>query len=285
MKRITMLGLLAFFALSFVSLAQNNAPAPVDGPKVSIEGGDSYDWGNVKPEPSPIKMDLKITNTGNKLLKLKSVKPGCGCTVAQLTKDSLEPRETTVVPVSLNISTYDGPVSKGITIESNDPTRPIIYYTLKANVVRPVSYRPSYMAFNNLFVGKEDKGTMILHNNLEKDITVTGVNINSPDLKLNLKAGDVLPSKKDFNLEGIVKIDKPGYFNVKFEITTNSLEIPKMEYYAYGSVLDVPSHPVETPGNTDTKISVSSPDNKAQTIELAPAKDTDAKAKAAKKKK
>lgn len=55
-------------------------------PKISIQGGDTQDWGKVKPKDSPLKASIKITNEGSEELKISDVRPGCGCTTAPLDK-------------------------------------------------------------------------------------------------------------------------------------------------------------------------------------------------------
>ncbi|MFM8568732.1 MAG: DUF1573 domain-containing protein, partial [Candidatus Kapaibacterium sp.] len=112
---------LALVAGMLASGITSTATASGD-PKLEIVGGDTYDWGNVKPKDSPLKAKIKLTNTGVGTLYIKEVKAGCGCTATKIDKDTLNQGESGIVDVSLNVATGTGLVTKTITVYSNDPS-------------------------------------------------------------------------------------------------------------------------------------------------------------------
>ncbi|MEZ4852427.1 MAG: DUF1573 domain-containing protein [Bacteroidia bacterium] len=61
----------------------------------------SHDFG-VIPQGTPVSHTFHFTNTGNKALKIESVKPSCGCTVANYSREEIQPGETGYVEVTYN---------------------------------------------------------------------------------------------------------------------------------------------------------------------------------------
>jgi len=55
--------------------------------KLEVIGCNNYDWGTTYPKDSPLKVKIKIKNSGNDILKIYEVKPACGCTTAPLDKN------------------------------------------------------------------------------------------------------------------------------------------------------------------------------------------------------
>ena len=80
------------------------------GPKIQF-ATPVYDFGRIK-SGEPVKHTYVFTNTGDRLLIIKSVQPGCGCTtVGEWTKQA-EPGQTGSIPIQFNTSGYNGPVTK-----------------------------------------------------------------------------------------------------------------------------------------------------------------------------
>jgi mono/diheme cytochrome c family protein len=75
-----------------------------------------------------------IYNLGGKPLVLGSVVPSCGCTVATLSRTTLEPGGVAKLTVALDTSIKLGHVRKTIQVSSNDPKHPSLRLTLTALV-------------------------------------------------------------------------------------------------------------------------------------------------------
>lgn len=210
-------------------------------PKLEIVGGDSYDWGTVKPTQDPLKAKIKIKNAGNELLKITEVKPGCGCTTAPLDKNELNPGEEASLDVTLRIAGYSGNVVKSIRIASNDPANPNKYLYLKANVFHPISITPtSYLAFSEMTVGQEATAKVTLKNNTNQDITITDVEIVPDNLNVNLPKKLVLKANESFDVIAKVIPDKKGYFNCSIKMKTSNPDQKEVIIPGYGNVKESP---------------------------------------------
>lgn len=179
---------IVFTCVSEVALAQ---------PALEVVGSTTIDWGEVTPAESPLSAQIEVRNTGNSTLEILSVKPACGCTTAPLEKDKLEGGESTVINVKINVATFNGPVTKTITITSNDPNQAQTTIFLKAKVVRDVTLSPRFVSFRKLEVGKEAGEIVRIQNTSKKAVTVTGISASegfeiSPFQKRTLKPGEQL---------------------------------------------------------------------------------------------
>ncbi|MEZ4777109.1 MAG: DUF1573 domain-containing protein [Bacteroidia bacterium] len=76
-----------------------------------------YDMGQVL-QGKPVSHTFTFTNTGNADLKIESVKPGCGCTVAEYTKESIAPGETGFITATYNAAGM-GVFTKTISVKTN----------------------------------------------------------------------------------------------------------------------------------------------------------------------
>lgn len=215
-------------------------------PKLEVVGGDTYNWGQVKPSANPLKGTLKLKNAGNQPLEIKSVKPSCGCTATKLDKDVLQPGEIASVDVSLNIGTATGPVTKTITISSNDPDNQTKIVWLKAEVVRAIMLSMPYLAFTDLNVGKESTASITVKNNSTENVTCYGFEataglVVTPKGKVELKPGE------EFKLSATLVPEKEGYFSGTVKFSTTHPDFPSVEVPVYGNVLK-PTSPVFQPG-------------------------------------
>ena len=210
-------------------------------PKLEIVGGTTQDWGDVKSYESPLKSDITLKNAGDAKLVIEQVKPTCGCTTAPLDKSELNPGESTVMHVTLNLGRTTGPMSKGITIRSNDPERSTQIVRLKANVINPIDITPkAYITFDKMQVGREKTVELKIINRSEKPVKLTEISYSPSDLVVNLQGGVTLKPNQEIPL--IVKATpaKTGYYSCKIKIKTTHPEIPELSIPGYGNVQESP---------------------------------------------
>ncbi|MGI9527987.1 MAG: DUF1573 domain-containing protein [Weeksellaceae bacterium] len=98
------------FVLAFVGLAAVNAQ------EITFEN-EVLDYGNITKGADGHK-SFTFKNTGDKPLILKSVKPSCGCTVADYPKTPIAPGESGEIKVGYNTDIVSA-FNKTITVYSN----------------------------------------------------------------------------------------------------------------------------------------------------------------------
>lgn len=223
MKKLTLI----ITIITLMGMIYGTASAQQE-PNIQIEGGFTYDWGDVKPEDSPLKAKIKIMNTGNADLKISKVKPGCGCTTAPLEKDVIPPGGNTFLDVSLRMDTYTGDVTKTIMIESNDPNKKRSMLRLKFNVVRPYKLFPRFLSFNRMYLNEESSGRVVINNNTNEPMTITKIEMEPEDLNISIKEGDVIPPKESISIDATYTPTSVRPFTgaVKISVDNKDVEEP-----------------------------------------------------------
>lgn len=153
MKRHSSLGSTAILALCaaiagmLIASPQGRAQdaAKPAGPK-AVVAEPMKDAGTV-PTGEKITHDFTIKNEGVAPLTITSVRPACGCTVAEFDK-TVAPGKTGSVHTVLDTSTFVGPISKAVTVYTNDPANPEIQLTIKAKVEPFIIAKPGYARFS-----------------------------------------------------------------------------------------------------------------------------------------
>lgn len=78
---------------------------------------EKHDFGSI-PQGTPVNHTFTFKNTGNTPFKIESVKPSCGCTAADYSKDEIAPGAEGYVKVQYNAKAT-GVFNKTITVRGN----------------------------------------------------------------------------------------------------------------------------------------------------------------------
>ncbi|WP_262149348.1 DUF1573 domain-containing protein [Chryseobacterium foetidum] len=111
------------------------AGAPVSNqPTTSVALSESnFDFGKIK-KGDKVNHVYEITNTGKNPLVISEVKPGCGCTAPEFTKDPILPGKKGQITLSFDSSSFDaGMVNKYADVFANVEKAPI-KLTFTANI-------------------------------------------------------------------------------------------------------------------------------------------------------
>lgn len=121
MKRILIFTLVLFFTAGYCAEEQldNNI----------------WDFEKVR-EGEILKHGFTLKNETGKTLTIKSVSTSCGCTVSQVKKKILKPKETTSIEVSFDPKGYSGPVKQFIYVNTDDIDKPVVRFIIKAEVLK-----------------------------------------------------------------------------------------------------------------------------------------------------
>lgn len=100
--------------------------APVSNePSTSIALSESnFDFGKIK-KGDKVEHVYGITNTGKNPLVISEVKPGCGCTAPDFTKEPIMPGKKGKITLHFDSSNFDGNVQKYADVFANVEKSPI----------------------------------------------------------------------------------------------------------------------------------------------------------------
>jgi hypothetical protein len=159
----------------------------------------SQDFGEVGPETShTTKFEFK--NVGNAPLKILRVRACCG-SVTRGVKAGQEfaPGESGALEVEYHTGTYPGPLTRTLSLDTNDPNQPLANLTIKASVVYRIEHSPSRV---NLFPKKENAGCgpITLRSTDGKPFSIAGfratANTLTADFDPNVKATEFVIKPK-----------------------------------------------------------------------------------------
>jgi len=222
--------------VSIIALVLCMTGLAIAQPQMEIIGGDTHNWGKVKPAQNPLKTTILVRNIGNEELHITQVRPGCGCTTAPLDKDKLKPGDTARIKVELNIGSTNGNLTKSITITSNDSKdRDRIYY-LKAEVIREVQFTPSqFFTFPELRVGETAESKITIRNTSKQPIILSDFEL-PEGVTLNAKQSITIKEGTSFDLVAKLRPLKKGYYNGEVKMKTSTEDYPTLSLPLYGNV-------------------------------------------------
>lgn len=116
----------------------------------TVAKGEKLDWNFV------------VRNTGDADLHILAVRPACGCTVAEYDK-VIKPGESGKISAHVDTSTFSGPSSRGITVETNDPNTPTAQLTIHAIVKPYVEAFPAGFLRYNMIQGDTEVKSVTMY--------------------------------------------------------------------------------------------------------------------------
>jgi len=93
-----------------------------------------FEFGKIK-KGEHVEHVYEVTNTGTNPLIISQVKPGCGCTVPDYTKDPILPGQKGQITLKFDSSNFDGLVNKQAEVYANVEKAPIVL-TFSADIQR-----------------------------------------------------------------------------------------------------------------------------------------------------
>jgi len=205
-------------------------------PKFEFVGSSEKNWGKVMKSQGPLHTTIKIKNSGDKLLEIYGVKPGCGCTTAPIDKRLLDPGDIATVDVTLKIEKDNGPIAKGIEFTTSDPVNDRISYMLRANVKEPIELFPTFLNMGAVEVNTPTNRKVVISNHTNESMKVVEIVEPGGDITINFKKGTVLKPDSHTPIEAIINTNKKGMFDEKVILKTNSKNHPTIEIPIRGIV-------------------------------------------------
>lgn len=135
MRRFPAAILLAL-AWAGMALAEGGAVFPhIWSPK------DVLDLGVVRPN-ARADCEFSIQNLGEAPLHIGEIKTTCGCTLVELSAREIPPRGEAKMRVQYTAGSQQERTQKHIKVESDDPQRPVLTFTIKVHVLADMDWQP-----------------------------------------------------------------------------------------------------------------------------------------------
>lgn len=140
------------------------------------------EYGEV-PKGEKLDWSFAIKNTGDGDLQILAAKPGCGCTVADFDK-VIKPGETGKVTAHVDTTAFAGPISKTISIETNDLSTPEAVLTIHATVKPFVEAFPAGFVRFNMLQGDAETQSITLYSDEEEPFEITKIDVPADYVKV-----------------------------------------------------------------------------------------------------
>jgi hypothetical protein len=121
---------LAAVALGF---AAAGPAAAVTAPSLAV-AAPTVDVGTVR-RGEKVEARFALRNDGAGTLAIREARPACGCTVATFDRE-IAPGQTGEVRATVDTRRFSGPITKTVSVVTNDPAHPETMLTIKA-IVEP----------------------------------------------------------------------------------------------------------------------------------------------------
>ncbi len=212
------------------AVAQNATPEPA--PRLVCDAPE-HNFGEVD-ERAVIRHTFVLRNAGTARLEIKHVKPACGCTVAKLSSDTLDPGQTATLKSKLTLAGRRGVQQKSIRIESNDPVNPNVTLYLKGTVFREVDLDPPFIHFGDVLPDKAKCQEIKL---VARDATVaiTGASCESPKVNVEMLR-DTDGVCRRLAVSTVPPVE-PGVLSVGVTVQTNHRDMPEVHLRVSGTTL------------------------------------------------
>lgn len=162
-------------------------PNPNQTPSIVQFEKTTFDFATIKEEKGIVTGVFKFKNTGRQDIQILNVRPSCGCTTSEYTKEVVKPGGTGVVKATYDPAGRPGPFNKSIAVTTNDQNSPNITLFIKGNVLpKPKTKEELYPVVQGSLRFMTNHLSFNLTNNESKVDTIKIYNAGTKKLELNL---------------------------------------------------------------------------------------------------
>jgi hypothetical protein len=178
-----LVALTASLALAQDTAAKTAAPKDADkAPRLTvIEPVKDY---GVVPKGEKLTWAFTVKNSGTSDLQIIAARPACGCTVTDFDK-VIKPGETGKVNAHVDTTSFNGPIAKSVTLETNDPVTPTAQLTIHATVKPYVEAYPAGFVRYSILQGDAEMQTLILYSEESEPFEIVKVEAPADYVKVN----------------------------------------------------------------------------------------------------
>lgn len=244
MKRAGLIGLTVLLVTSLV--------AQVANPVRFTE--ETFDFGVIMEEDGPVTHVFSLTNTSDKPVMILSVKPSCGCTTPEWSKEPILPGKSGVVKAQFDPKGRPGYFHKSLTVTTDFDGQPITLYIKGQVSSRNVTHASEYRAASGMLrfrslsfnLGKIFRKDEFTQRNIdfvnagEKAITY----LNKYDAPEYIRI-DVVPKTIEPGQRGEIRIGYNGlkkglygFHKDKITLHTDDEVSPKKDFILYATLED-----------------------------------------------
>jgi hypothetical protein len=212
----------------------------VGSPKISVDPM-MKDAGTVA-KGDRVEAVFTVKNSGTQDLVISDARPSCGCTVASFDR-TIKPGQTGKITASVDTKNFSGPITKTVSVVSNDPESPQLALTIKAVVKPYVEVAPQEFVRFSAIRGDTASQDLILYSG-EPDFHPTVAESAQPYVQAQISPAadkEKLEGKAgaQYKLHVSLEANAPvGVLNAPVHVKTGVAKQPDLEIRVSGIVRD-----------------------------------------------
>jgi hypothetical protein len=195
-----------------------------------------------------------LENSGTSDLVITAIRPACGCTAADLTRQTIPPGESAELSTRLTLAGRPGDLHKTILVESNDPVNPALQLALAGKAAVEFEVLPPVLTLRQSAANQPPAGAVRI-NSPEKPFRITKVIASDP--AINVRA-DPMPDGNSYQLSATFEKSprenpQPSQITVETDNPrTPTLSIPTTTIL-FKKILVAPERIILEPGKENSK--------------------------------
>ncbi len=216
------------------------ADEKVGTPKISIDPM-MKDAGTVA-KGDHVEAVFIVKNSGTQDLVISDARPSCGCTVASFDR-TIKPGQTGKITAAVDTKNFSGPITKTVSVVSNDPENPQLALTIKAIVKPYVEVAPQEFVRFSAIKGDTATQDLILFS-AEPDFHPTVGESSQPYVQAQISPAadkEKIEGKTgaQYKLHVTLQANAPvGVLNAPIHVKTGVAKQPDMDIRVSGIVRD-----------------------------------------------
>jgi len=179
---------------------------------------------------------FKMLITGNKIVEIESIRPGCGCTVVKDLPMTYNPGDTLTIPFTLNTHGFQGSVVKPITVSFKNTDIQSEKLNIRATIYQDLCLSKRYLLFRNIPIDPNIvvSDSLFLVNASEDTVHLTEVIFASDLITLDYENKPIAPNDSlviKVRLHPMMAANVPVYIHFKTDREKKQLPILDLRVY------------------------------------------------------
>lgn len=96
----------------------------------------TWDFGKIRVSEGIVKHVFSLRNDSTEVLNINSTHASCGCTLSEIDKKIILPKETANLDVKFNPKGYSGELTQYVYVDTDSKSMPIYKFIIKANIIK-----------------------------------------------------------------------------------------------------------------------------------------------------
>lgn len=155
----------------------------------------NYSFGEIV-QGEQVEYVFQFRNAGDQVLEIGNLRSSCGCTVAQLSATRIAPGDTGELRTVFDSTRFRGAVSKVLSIDTNDPQRPQVDFSLYGDIRAELVLTPERVKWGKV-TGDQPLTAEVKILNLGKtSIQLQPPQVTNPAVTAELSALQIAPNEQ-----------------------------------------------------------------------------------------